>query len=111
VLLKSEATESPDGPELFICGIGDQAADTAFLIMSALQNNLIHAEMDYLGKSLKAQMRRANKLGASQVLIIGEEELALGSAQLKNMADGSQQSIALETAIPHLRDLFRPARS
>jgi histidyl-tRNA synthetase len=111
VLLKSEATEPPDGPELFICGIGDQAADTAFLIMSALQNNLIHAEMDYLGKSLKAQMRRANKLGARQVLIIGEEELALGSAQLKNMADGSQQSISLETAIPHLRDLFRPARS
>jgi histidyl-tRNA synthetase len=107
VLMKGESSNPPEGPELFLCGIGDQAADTAFMIMSALQSNLVYAEMDYLGKSLKAQMRRANKLGSKRVLILGEEELARGSAQLKNMADGSQQSIALESAIPVLLDLFR----
>jgi histidyl-tRNA synthetase len=108
VLMKGESSTPPAGPELFLCGIGEAAADTAFMIMSALQKNLIQAEMDYQGKSLKAQMRRANKLGARQVLILGEEELSRGTAQLKNMADGSQQDIALETAIPELLRLCRP---
>jgi len=108
VLMKGESSIPPAGPELFLCGIGEAAADTAFMIMSALQKNLVHAEMDYQGKSLKAQMRRANKLGSRQVLILGDEELAKGNAQLKNMADGSQQDIALDSAIPELLRLCRP---
>jgi len=110
VLMKGDSSEPPGGPELFLCGIGDRPSNTAFMIMSALQKNMIRAEMDYQGKSLKAQMRRANKLGAAMVLIIGDEELTRGSAQLKNMADGSQQSLVLEAAIPELLKLLRPNR-
>jgi histidyl-tRNA synthetase len=111
VLMKGAASNPPEGPELFLCGLGDAAADTAFMIMSALQKNLIHAEMDYQGKSLKAQMRRANKLGARMVLILGEEELSRGYALLKNMADGSQQEIKLEMAIPQLLTLLGPGEN
>ena len=48
-------------------------------------------EMDYLGRSVKAQMREANKLNARFVLMIGGEELAKGEMILKNMSDGTQK--------------------
>jgi len=107
VLMKGAGGTVAPAPELFFAGIGEAASDQAFLLMSALQKSGIRAEMDFLGKSLKAQMRRANKLGAARVLIIGEEELAKGSAQLKDMADGSQQEIRLDTALPTLLSLLR----
>jgi len=54
-------------------------------------------------KSLKAQMRRAHKLGSARVLILGGRELESGRAVLKNMADGGQQEIGLDeiTAVFH----------
>lgn len=110
VLMKGTSSTPPRGPDLFLCGLGDQAAKVAFRIMSALQKNLVHAEMDYQGKSLKAQMRRANKLAAGRVLILGEQELADGRAQLKNMSDGSQQTIELDSAVAELLKLLRPGR-
>jgi len=107
VLLKGAEGPVAPPPELFFAGIGEAGADKAFLLMSALQKSGIRAEMDFMGKSLKAQMRRANKLGAERVLIIGEEELEQGSAPLKNMADGSQQEIGLDSAVATLLSLLR----
>jgi histidyl-tRNA synthetase len=52
-------------------------------------------EFDYTQRSVKAQMREANKLGASKVLMIGGEEYERGTAVLKNMSDGSQEEIKL----------------
>jgi histidyl-tRNA synthetase len=46
--------------------------------------------MDYEGKSLKSQMRRADKLGARYSVVIGESELASGRATFKHMVDGQQ---------------------
>jgi len=96
VLLKEEADRPPSGPELFIAGLGEQAAREAFRLMSLLQRAGIETEMDYQGRSLKAQLRRADKLGATCVLILGEDELARGTAPLRRMDDGSQQEIALD---------------
>ncbi len=97
VLMLGTDSVSPQGPDLFVAALGDAASDQAFVLMSQLQNSGIRAEMDYQGKSLKAQMRRANKLRARFALILGEDELQSGRAQLKNMADSSQQEVVLET--------------
>jgi histidyl-tRNA synthetase len=51
--------------------------------------------MEYAGKSLKAQLRRADKLGAQKVLILGGDELARGVAQLRDMAAGTQEEVPL----------------
>jgi histidyl-tRNA synthetase len=51
-------------------------------------------------------MRRANKLGARYALILGEEELQTGRAQLKNMSDGSQQEVVLETLAEGFAELL-----
>ena len=94
VLMKGEGRVAPAVPDLFIVALGEEAADQAFVLMSKLQRSGIRAEMDYLGKSLKAQMRRANKLAATYTLVLGEDELRSGQAQLKKMADSGQQEIA-----------------
>ena len=54
-------------------------------------------EFDYTQRSVKAQMREANRLGAEKVLMIGGEEYERGTAVLKNMADGSQEEILLDS--------------
>jgi len=53
-------------------------------------------EFDYTQRSVKAQMREANRLGATKALMIGGEEYERGMATLKNMADGSQEEIPLD---------------
>ncbi len=102
VLLKGEQRVPAAAPQLFIAAIGQEAADLAFVLMSQLQAAGVWAEMDYLGKSLKAQMRRANKLNATFTLILGEEELQSGQAQLKDMAASSQSTVELATLVTTL---------
>lgn len=99
VLMLGEGRITPAVPQLFIAALGKEAEDRAFVLMSSLQRAGIRAEMDYQGKSLKAQMRRANKLNAVFTLILGEEELRSGQAQLKSMADGSQTTVAIEDLV------------
>lgn len=95
VLMKETQKIQPPRTDLFLAGIGEEASAKAFLIMTALQRRGIQAEMDYEGKSLKSQMRRASKFNARFALIIGENELASGVAQLKNMDQGTQQEVPL----------------
>jgi histidyl-tRNA synthetase len=95
VLLKNGAGVPTPRPELFLAAIGEEASRQAFLLMSRLQRHGVYAEMDYEGKSLKAQMRRAGKLQARRVLILGEEELARQVGQLKDMDAGTQREVPL----------------
>ena len=95
VLMKGEAKVQALRPDLFIAAMGEEAADKAFVLMSQLQRAGIRAEIDYQGKSLKSQMRRANKLAARYALVLGEQELQSGEADLKDMDQSSQQKVAL----------------
>jgi histidyl-tRNA synthetase len=83
-------------PDLFIASIGKSAQEEAFALMTCLQRMGASVEMDFDGKSLKSQMRRADKLKARFSLIIGEDELRQRSAQLKNMDKGSQHDVFIE---------------
>jgi len=102
VLMKGDQKVAPTVPQLFIAALGEEAGDLAFVLMSKLQAAGIRADMDYLGKSLKAQMRRANKLNAEYTLILGEDELETGLAQLKDMGDSSQTEVCLDTLVETL---------
>lgn len=64
--------------------------------MHKLLQKGLRVEMDYEGKSLKSQMRRADKLGARYSVVIGESEVASGRAVFKRMADGDQMEAVLE---------------
>lgn len=108
VLLKESDRIEPEGPELFLAALGDEAAERAFLLMSKLQRQGIRVEMSYQGKSLKAQMRRADKLGSRFVLILGEEELQKEVAPLRDMAGGEQREISLAGDAGELAERLRP---
>ena len=90
-------------PELFIATLGDAAERAGFSLLTALQRQGIPAEMEYSGKSLKAQLRRADKLNAKRVLILGEDEMARGMAQLRLMDESSQEEVRLDGLQERLR--------
>jgi histidyl-tRNA synthetase len=80
-----------EAPAVYVAAMGPAARDAAVRIIHDLRGRDVSAEMDYLDRSLKAQMRTATKLGAKWVAIIGDDELARGAVTLKHMATGRQQ--------------------
>ena len=84
-------------PKLYIAALGDRAVVKALEITERLRREGKYAECDIVGRSLKAQMKYANKIGAEYTLIIGDSEIDAGAAQLKNMADGSQTEVQLDS--------------
>lgn len=76
---------SPDSPRLYIASLGVAAQIKAGAMVDALRRSGIYAECDAVGRSLKAQMKYADKIGAAKVLILGDAELETGRAALRNM--------------------------
>ncbi len=105
LLLRQVQNEVKRGPDLFVAALGEEATREGFRLAQELRRRGVSAELSYTGGSLKSQMRRANRLGASYVLILGEDELNRGAAPVRNMNTKEQQEIALETAVPSLVDL------
>jgi histidyl-tRNA synthetase len=89
-------------PHLFIATLGEETYKEAYRLVNQLHLQGIRAELDYEGKSLKSQMRRADKLKARYVLILGEEELKRGRAVLRNMETKSQEEIPLQGLVDTL---------
>jgi len=96
VLLREQNRVAPPRLPLFLAALGEAAADRGFALMTGLQRAGLMAEMDYAGRSLKAQMRRANKLAARYVLILGDNELERGEAELRDMDNATQEVVALD---------------
>jgi histidyl-tRNA synthetase len=82
-------------PDLFIATLGSGERACAFRLMHALLGLGVRVELDYEGKSLKSQMRRADKLRARYSVVIGENEVSSGRALFKRMADGEPFEAAL----------------
>ena len=103
IALLLEAERFSTAPLLFIVALGEQAGEKAFSIACELQRAGVSVEFDFEGKSMKSQMRRADKLSCRYTLIIGESELSSGVAPLKEMATGIQVETALESKAIALR--------
>jgi histidyl-tRNA synthetase len=79
--------------QCYIATMDEKTNKAGFLLMGKLRNLDLNCEKDYLNRSLKAQMKDANKLNAQFVIIIGTEELNTNQATLKRMSDGLQKRI------------------
>jgi histidyl-tRNA synthetase len=88
--------------DLFIISLGEMAMEKGYHWSCDLNMAGIHTQIDFRGKSMKALMKRADKLGARYVLIAGENELMENALVLRNMNTKEQVSIAMETLIPDL---------
>ena len=100
LLLKAQDIEIPEpsGCDLYIAPMGDAASLEAMRIVSDLRSNGVSAQTDVVGRSLKAQMKFADKIGAKYTMVLGDNEIAEGKAKIKNMATG-------ETSEAELADL------
>jgi histidyl-tRNA synthetase len=91
-------------PHLFIAAMGGETQREAYQIINQLHLEGIRTELDYEGKSLKSQMRRADKLKARYALILGEEELKRGTAVLRNMENKMQEEIPMQNIVNTLKE-------
>ena len=80
-------------PEVFLVALGDAALNWAFHTARTLRSAGISAGYDLNGRSMKAQMREANRQNARYVVIVGDDELAAGAAQVKDMDQSSQRTV------------------
>lgn len=91
---KVQLSEAP-APDLYLGMIGDVRGQ-GYKLIHSLRTKGLCVETDYLDKSVKAQMKYANKTGARYTAILGEDELKSGKVRLKYMADGTEQEVSLD---------------
>ena len=84
---------------VFIAHLGDEARSKAFSLAFELRNSGVPTVMDYGNKSLKSQLKRADKSGAEYTYIIGEDELARGKVKVRDMLKSSEEEIDFDGAI------------
>ncbi len=85
---------APVVPTVYIAGMDNDCRRKAFALATALRKADIYAEIDHMERSVKAQFKYADKLGAKYVAVIGGNELAEGKANVKCMATGESESVA-----------------
>ncbi len=83
------------GCDIYIAPLGEGAGKTAFVLAQKLRESGVSAETDVCGRSLKAQMKYADKAGASFVLVVGDNEIAEGFAELRDMRGGERVKVGL----------------
>ncbi len=82
--------------DAFIAFIGKDTKKTAFQLAYDFRKQGISVEMEYENKSLKTQLKKADKLGAKYAIIVGEEELARGKVKVRNMGSSSEEEINID---------------
>ncbi len=97
LLLRQQNIELPgeDPCELFIASLGEPAKMAAFRLCDTLWKSGVKAACDVNDRGLKAQMKYADKIGAKYSIVLGDDELAAGNAEMKNMETGEKKKISL----------------
>mgnify|MGYP001115382285 FL=1 len=101
--LEAEGVELEQEPsiQLYVGILGKEAKASAYKIVHQLRNAGVIVETDYLDRSVKAQMKYANKIGAKNTVIIGADELSNNTARVKNMETGEQTEVALDKLVEY----------
>ena len=86
----------PEVPALYIAQIGEKASLLATKLVKELRNKGLNVQKDICERSIKAQFKYADKIGAKNVITIGEDEIVSNSARIKNMQTGGEKQIELD---------------
>ncbi len=97
MLLEAQGIElpKPAGCDIYIAPMGENASYEAAAIVADLRAGGIGAQTDVVGRSLKAQMKYADKIGAKYTMVLGDDEIASGKAKVKNMDSGEATEMEL----------------
>lgn len=95
--LQNEGIEIPNEGlyDLYIGARGEDGKLASFKLANALRTRGIKTEINHMGRSLKAEMKYANKIGAKFTVVLGDDELRTGNAKFKRMSDGEQFEVNL----------------
>ncbi|MBR2375891.1 MAG: histidine--tRNA ligase, partial [Clostridia bacterium] len=88
----------PETPTVYLAGMDGECRKKAFEVATELRKAGIRAEIDYMDRSVKAQFKYADKIGAKYVAVIGGNELQEGVMNVKNMATGESEKVAFANA-------------
>lgn len=91
-------------PIVYLAGMDKDCRQKAFEIVAALRKAGIFAEIDHMERSIKAQFKYADKIGAQYVAVIGGNELAEGKANVKCMATGESESVAFAEMLAYFQN-------
>lgn len=106
---ENNAPLAPATRDIFIGYRGDAAMMEAFKLVNNLRQAGISAESDHLQRSIKAQMKYANKINARFSMIIGESELEERSVKLKEMETGNEVTIPMEQFVQVFKNMLDPS--
>ena len=81
--------------DAYVVALGKKAQAEGFKLLNSLRQQGLSAAMDFAGRSMKAQMKQANKMGAKYSVILGEDEIAEGVVMLRSMEDSSQAKVPM----------------
>ncbi len=92
-------------PTVYFASMGEEEYKTAFVIANELRRAGVSAEIDHMNKSLKAQFKYADKIGAKFVVVIGPDELACRKVSVKNMSDGTSINVDVNDLVKYFTQL------
>ncbi|HLE56947.1 MAG TPA: His/Gly/Thr/Pro-type tRNA ligase C-terminal domain-containing protein, partial [Rhodothermia bacterium] len=101
------STDVREAPEVFLVSVGAEAEEWVFGEAQLLREAGLRVTFDENGRSVKAQFREANRRGTPWVVVVGERELSVRQAQVKNMATGSEYTVAFDTLPDFLAERSR----
>lgn len=91
-------------PAVYFAPLDDEARLICFQAMQSLREHGVPCEMDAMKKSLKAQMKTADRLSAQYAVLMGEEERNKNSATVRRLSDGEQESVDIEELVKYLEE-------
>ena len=92
-----------DKPTVYFVGMDEACRQKAFSLCTTLRANGVYAETDHMGRSVKAQFKYADKIGAKYVAVLGGNELVEERVSVKNMATGETQSVAFADVVAYFQ--------
>lgn len=95
----------PEHPTLFLVTLGDKAKTAGFKLLHTLRQQEIPSQMDFSNKKIGKILQYAHQLGATYVVVLGDQELDSQQIELKEMATGHKETISLSMLVNKLRDL------
>ncbi|TGB04207.1 histidine--tRNA ligase [Halobacillus salinus] len=103
--LEAEGIELPidEGLDTYVVALGEEAEKAAVRLTYQLRQAGIQVDKDYLGKKMKAQFKAADRIGAKYVLVLGDQELENNVINVKTMATGDQQEVALDEIVDFMK--------
>ncbi len=96
VPLIKDSLKKSEYPDLFICPIGPEESEEALILAEQLRENGLWIEINYDKSSLKSQMRKAGRLGARNVIVLGEDELKKREVVVKDMMSGTEVKTSID---------------